>query len=270
MSLQELTYPSEVMQELHERLRSLDANCLSGLESGLRAMTEGDFTLRAQPVTAPIELAADDPCERALVDLFNLMLQRSQAALRAYETLRVELARALGDHSCLPELIEALQSLNDHCLSDLDRGLQGMADGDLTRRASPVTKPLVAAPEDDLGQLGDMFNQMLARSRTALRSYDAVREDLRLALGDQSCLDELRTGLQSLQRHCLRDLEEALEAAVEGTDLTRPIAPATEPIVCAPGAEPGELAGIFNRALARARRAVEQMAAWRAEAAMRG
>lgn len=245
-------------EELAAAMRSLDADGLGGLERGLHAMAGGDFTVVVQPATTPIDVASDDAGVRAMVDLFNAMLVRTHAALEAYEALRGELSDALGEQSCLPELLVALRSLNDHCLADLDSGLQGMADGDLTRAAHPVTTPLKPRTGGRLGTLGDVFNEMLARSRTALRSYDAVREDLRVSLGDRSCLDELRQRLQSLQRHCLRDLEEALEAMAEGTSLSRPIAPATVPIDLS-GTEGGELPALFNRALSRARAAVQHL-----------
>lgn len=249
-----------LIQELAARLRSLDANCLDGLQRGLAAMAGGDFSVQADPVTEPIVSDSDDADLRALVDLFNAMLHRSQAALEAYEDLRADLSTRFGERSCLPQLEQALHSLNNHCLSDLDTGLQAMADGDLTRSAAPVTRPLRPAPGEPLGSLGELFNEMLARSRTALRSYEAVREDLRVALGDRSCLDELRSGLQSLQRHCLRDIEEALEAHVHGTTLTRSIGPVTQPI--AADVDPssrGDLAALFDRALARARTSVEHL-----------
>lgn len=255
-----ITLDRRTIDEIAAGLRDLSTNALGRLEHGLQAMAGGDFTEIAESSAEPLVLEVDDAGLRAVVDVFNVMLQRTQAALDAYEVLRRDLTEALGDQSCLPDLLAALQSLDTHCLSDLDGGLQAMADGDLTRAARPVTRPLRARPGDRLGALGDVFNGMLARSRTALRSYDAVREDLRVALGDQSCLDELRQRLQSLQRHCLRDIEEALEAIAEGTRLSRPIAPATEPLPIEGTDSGGEMAALFNRALVRARASVTLLA----------
>jgi hypothetical protein len=265
IALAERVEDQDLLQRLAAGLRSLDGCCLDALERGLAGMASGDFTVVAEAVTEPIGLASEDADVRALVDVFNAMLHRTQAALEAYERLRVDLNQAFGDQSCLPELTTALTSLNDHCLADLDVGLQAMAEGDMTRLAHPVTRPLRARPGDSLGALGEVFNDMLARSRTALRSYDAVREDLRAALGDRSCLDDLRLRLRSLQRHCLRDLEEALEAQAEGTTLTREIAPSTKPLIDpgATGVEHGELAVLFDRALVRAQAAVTHLRAAR-------
>ncbi len=241
-----------VVAELRDRLHSLDAVCLTGLQEGLDAMVRGDHTYVAYPRTEPIHADSDDPDIRSLVDLFNSMLQRSQEALMAYEQLRLNLVDALGEESCLPELRERLHSLEEHCLTDLDEGLQAVVDGDLTRPARPVTKPLVAPPDRRLGELGETFNRMLARSRTALLSYDTMRDDLRATLGDRSCLHELRAKLYSLHRHCLRDLDEGLDAVASGTVLTREVVPVTTPLVPATeGEDIGELAEVFNRMLAR-------------------
>ena len=258
-----ITLDEVVLEELATHLRRLDQHGIGALERSLAGLADGDFTQRLEAEPAPLLLDAEDARLRALVDLVNGMHQRVEGAVAAYEQLRRDLNAALGDRSSLPELLAALRSLNAHCLSDLDRGLQAMADGDLTISARPVTHPLRAAPGNHLGELGEVFNLMLARSRTALRSYDAVREDLRTALGDHSCLDDLRAGLKSLQRHCLRDLEEALEAVNEGTALTRPIAPVTTRIDVAEGETAGELATLFNRALERASTAVRHLAVLR-------
>ncbi|WP_354699456.1 hypothetical protein DSM112329_05173 [Paraconexibacter sp. AEG42_29] len=241
-----------VIEQLRERLRSLDNTCLAGLQEGLTRMVVGDHSFSAEPGTEPIYDDSPDPNVRALVDIFNSMLQRSQEALGAYEQLRIRLADALGEQSCLPELTGRLHSLEENCLTDLDEGLQAVVDGDLTRSARPVTLPLTPAPDRRLGELGTSFNQMLARSRTALHSYDTMREDLRSALGDTSCLDELRAKLYSLHRHCLRDLDEGLEAVSSGTALTRAVGPVTTPLVGpTEEADIGELAEVFNRMLAR-------------------
>lgn len=241
-----------VVDELYLRLKSLDENCLRSLQEGLTAMLEGDNTYRAQPVTEPLAATTDDPHVRGLVDLFNSMLSRSQAALVAYEDLRRQHERLLGTHSVLFALADALKSLDDHCLTDLDVGLQAVVEGDLTRDAAPCTRPLRPGPDERLGELGETFNRMLARSRTALHSYNTMREDLRVSLGDQSCLDELRQRLTSLYRHCLRDLDEGLEAVATGTGLTRSVMAVTKPIESEDDRDLGELAEVFNRMLARA------------------
>ena len=75
----------------------------------------------------------------------------------------------------------------------------------------------------------------------ALVDYNALREDLRSALGDQSCLHEVRQRLNSLNNVCLTALGEGLNAATEG-DLTVDVHPVTTSIEAAAGNQEGELA----------------------------
>jgi methyl-accepting chemotaxis protein len=163
-------------QELRERLRSLHDNCLTGLAAGLEAMGDGDLTLVVTPVTAPIVSDSDDPDLRELVTLFNGMLDTAQAAIAGYNAVREQLARSLGDHSCIDDLQERLTSLSDNCLTALSEGLSAAATGDLTVAAHPATRPLAAHPGERIGELGDIFNAMLDRAQTGLTGYNAMRE----------------------------------------------------------------------------------------------
>lgn len=163
---------------LQTRLRSLHDHCLTGLCEGLEAVNGGDLTRQVVPVTTPITGAVSDPALRDLVELFNSMLNRAQRALEGYEALRAELRRALGDHSCLHDLQARLTSLSDNCLTALSTGLGAVAAGNLTVDAHPVTTPLVPAPGEQLGELGELFNEMLGRAQTGLEGYNAMRERL--------------------------------------------------------------------------------------------
>ncbi|UTI63392.1 methyl-accepting chemotaxis protein [Paraconexibacter antarcticus] len=245
-----------VVAELSERLAALDNNCLAALERGLTGMTAGDLTLSAEPTTKPIASASADPQVQGLVDQFNSMLGRAQTALNAYNEMREDLRSALGDQSCLHELRQRLNSLNDNCLTNLQNGLTAMEHGDLTIEVTPVTSPLSAAPGTSLGELGDIFNGMLGRAQTSLEAYNATREDLRSALGDQSCLAQLGERMASLNSVCLTNLEKGLGAMAEG-DLTVDVQPATKPIVAREGASAGHLADLFNGMLGRAQTSLE-------------
>src|SRR3954453_38378 len=60
-------------------------------------------------------------------------------------------------------LAERLRSLNEKCLTDLTKALQASAEGDLTSEVQAVTTPLEVDSRDELGQLADTFNGMLAK-----------------------------------------------------------------------------------------------------------
>ena len=165
------------------------------------------------------------------------------------------------------ELSDRLHSMNDHCLESLVRGLSAAVEGDLTVEATAVTKPLDAAIGDPaLHELGQVFNSMLAKAQAALEGYNVLREQLRAALGDQSCLGPLGERLHSLSDHCLTALNEGLTAAAQG-DLTVEAVPVTTPVTAARGAAIGELGETFNGMLAHAQGGLESYNAMRAELA---
>lgn len=164
-----------VSAELRNRLTSLHDNCLTHLASGLEAVREGDLTYAVTPVTTPITATTDDPELAELVTLFNQMLDKAQTAIASYNAVRQDLARSLGEQSCIHDLQTRLESLSDHCLTALADGLSAAAEGDLTVAAEPVTTPLTARPGRALGELGTVFNQMLGRAQTGLTGYNAMR-----------------------------------------------------------------------------------------------
>lgn len=152
----------------------------------------------------------------------------------------------------LSEVKAGLRSLHDHCLQDLSNGLRSVDDGDLTARVSPVTSPVSSRSGDaEVDELVDLFNAMLDQAQSAIQSYEAVRENLRLALGDSSCLEDLQTKLTSLSDHCLVSLGEGLSAMADG-DLTRDAIPVTEPLEGGSQAGLGSLGRTFNQMLGRA------------------
>ncbi|MFA9270897.1 MAG: methyl-accepting chemotaxis protein [Baekduiaceae bacterium] len=167
--------PDPAVAALKEQLRSLDEHCLFGLESSLSAMVAGDLTREVVPVTQPITVEASDPEIGELVAVFNSMLSRAQAAIASYTQLREQLRDALGDQSSLDALRDRMRSLNDHCLTGLGSGLEAMASGDLTVTAEPVTTPITAVPGQQVGELAEVFNAMLASAQGGLAASDASR-----------------------------------------------------------------------------------------------
>ena len=252
-----------VVKQLRERLESLESHCLTNLQNGLAAMTAGDLTVDVTPRTTPLEATSQDPEVAALVEVFNRMLTKAQTALESYNAVREELRRALGDQSCLSDLTTRLKSLDGNCLTNLENGLEEMQNGNLTVEVNPVTTPIQGEPGAAIGDLAETFNSMLGRAQTSLQGYNVVREELRGALGDQSCLSELQPRLESLSNNCLTNLEKGLQAMSEG-DLTIEVKPVTTPLDTADGADPGDLANIFNSMLGRAQSALEGYEAMRA------
>ncbi|WP_270024724.1 methyl-accepting chemotaxis protein [Solirubrobacter phytolaccae] len=168
--------PDAAAEELRARLRSMHDHCLTNLLAGLDAMNQGDLTVRVDPATKPITTRSDNPETQELVDLFNSMLDKAQAALVGYNSVRETMRSALGDQSCLDGLQDRLNSLSEHCLTGLGDGLGAMAQGDLTVAVYPATTPLETARGQNLGSLGETFNVMLGQAQGGLELYNQTRE----------------------------------------------------------------------------------------------
>jgi methyl-accepting chemotaxis protein len=86
------------LDQLEHRLTSLSDHCLVGLGEGLAAMTRGDLTVAAEPVTTPIEtVPGEDP--GTLAGVFNTMLGRAQAGLGSYNEMRGQVGAMIRDIS---------------------------------------------------------------------------------------------------------------------------------------------------------------------------
>src|SRR5919201_1748855 len=109
------TDSSASSQELKQRLRSLHDNCLTNLAAGLEAIREGDLTVAVTPVTKPIDVSMAAASDRELVELFNSMLAKAQSTIESYNAVREQLARMLGEHSVIEDLLQRLTSLSDNC-----------------------------------------------------------------------------------------------------------------------------------------------------------
>ena len=76
----------------------------------------------------------------------------------------------------LKPLRERLASLRDHCLTDLQAGLNSMAgEGDLSREVSPFTTPVEVRGGDEIAALGEIFNDMLGHAQSTIVAYNSMR-----------------------------------------------------------------------------------------------
>ena len=254
----------QVLVQLRERLDSLDNNCLRGLEEGLEAMTRGDLTVAADPVTRPIEINSRDHDTQELIEVFNRMLDRAQHALNGYNAMREQLRVQFGDHSVAEDLRERMTSLHDHCLTNLNAGLASMATGDLSVEVTAVTTKVVRPAGESIGEFGELFNSMLLKAQGSLEGYNSTRAQYQLALGDDSCLDGLRSRMVSLDTNCLADLQAGLGAMADG-DLTREVHAVTTSLEARAGRNIGEFATVFNSMLGKAQLSLESYEAMRAK-----
>lgn len=81
---------------LDQRLQSLNAICLSGLVSGLKAMESGDLTREITVGTTPIQHQSKDELGR-MCSTFNEVLAKVQTTISSYHETRKGLGRILND-----------------------------------------------------------------------------------------------------------------------------------------------------------------------------
>jgi methyl-accepting chemotaxis protein len=76
----------------------------------------------------------------------------------------------------LAPLRDRLRSLRDHCLTDLQDGLNAMAgEGDLSCEVTPVTTPVDVRGGDEIAALGEIFNDMLDHAQSTIVAYNSMR-----------------------------------------------------------------------------------------------
>ncbi|MFQ3588071.1 MAG: methyl-accepting chemotaxis protein, partial [Fimbriimonadaceae bacterium] len=78
------------VQALSTRLNSLEANCVTGLEAGIKAFERGDLTVEVRPVTTPVPTPSNDEIGK-LSAVFNSMLAKMQSTIASYEQARTGL-----------------------------------------------------------------------------------------------------------------------------------------------------------------------------------
>ena len=194
-----------------DRLGSLDEKCLNSLRGGLEAIAGGYLTVHVASETTSLESERTDEIG-TLVERFDGMLHKTQASITAYEEMREQLRIALGDSSCLDSLVQQMQSLQDHCILDLQTGLESMADGDLTITVSPVTTPIGVEDGASAGKLAEIFNSMLSSTQSAIGSYGDMRVKLTGMLGE---ITETSTTVSTASQQMASTSEEAGRAVGE-------------------------------------------------------
>ncbi len=148
------------------------------------------------------------------------------------------------------QTLSALRSLRDDDVAALGDGLEAVRAGDLTAAVALRTPELTRDSRDELGDIADGLEAIRERTARSVSAYEAMRGELRAALGDRSSLDALVAAMRQLEQHDLTALEAGLAAMGDG-DLTVTAVPRTPPLE-----RDGELAAIFDALLTKANRSI--------------
>lgn len=157
-----------------------------------------------------------------------------------YANVRRAVRHALG----------SLRSLREQDVAALGGGLDAVRSGDLTVAVELTTPPLRRDSRDELGDIAEELEAIRGRTADSVAGYEAMRAQLRAALGDHSSLEALVAAMRQLERTDLTALEDALAAMSRG-DLTVAAQASTPPL-----RRDGELAAIFDAMLSKAQRSI--------------
>jgi methyl-accepting chemotaxis protein len=67
-----------------------------------------------------------------------------------------------------------LSYLEQNCITDLDKAMVALADGDLTHRVTPKTTPVEYQSGDEVGQLASSFNSTLSKVQGIVEAYNST------------------------------------------------------------------------------------------------
>jgi methyl-accepting chemotaxis protein len=135
---------------------------------------KADVAKDAHETGAAAKASADNG--KLLIIIVALLALVAAAALAFWVTRSVTRpVAALGSR---------LRSMNDHCLAGLTSGLEAVAQGDLTVEVTPATTPVEVNSTDELGQLCETFNGMLAKTQRSVAAYGEMQENLSSLIGE--------------------------------------------------------------------------------------
>ena len=81
-------------------------------------------------------------------------------------------------------VVNRLESIESHCLTDLESGMNAFADGDLTLAVQPVTPRIASYTNDEVGRASATVNNMLDRLVAIIGNYNTARISLAGIVGD--------------------------------------------------------------------------------------
>ena len=112
----------------------------------------------------------------------------------------------------LARVSRGLTSVRDHCVRELSAGLRAMAEGNLTLTAKPVTESLNLNTKDEVGKIGEAFDDTLAMVRGSIEAYEEARVSLTRLVAQ---IDESANYVASTSQTLAASGEESSAAASE-------------------------------------------------------
>jgi methyl-accepting chemotaxis protein len=95
----------------------------------------------------------------------------------------VAITQALAIRNGVRAIQAVLTSITNNCATALERGLGALADGDLTVKVVPVTRPIQKVGSDEIGQTARVTNEMLGKLQSTIEGYERARYGLAQVVG---------------------------------------------------------------------------------------
>ena len=149
------------------------------------ANTEADtLTTAVQNVSKAIFDANTNAAGSTASSSKTLMLVIALIALLIAGTISFVLARDLSRR--IKRLLVGIHSLDSNCVTDLGKGLDAIARGDLTVDVTPVTEPIPTSRADEIGELTRTFNGMVEKTQHSVAAYNTTRAKVASMIRDIS------------------------------------------------------------------------------------
>ena len=151
--------------EAREALAEIQRNQYAALANTLHELIQlnHDESLKATAVAAQAYHSARLTIMAAMLVLIVGGLGIVQAVSRSIE--RAALA-----------IVDRATSLQRHCISGLQAGLEGMSRGDTSRTVLPATRPIGATATDEMGQIASTIDLMIGQIQAAVQSYATMQQ----------------------------------------------------------------------------------------------
>jgi methyl-accepting chemotaxis protein len=150
----------------------------------------------------------------------------------------------------------ALLAMADDAIAGLASGLEALASNDLTVRLEQSAQPIPSAGHDEVGQMTDAANEMMARLQETTENYERARANLAAALA------EVHDAAASVSRTSSELTQAALQSGEGSSQIARTIAQ-----VAAGAADQARAAGDTSHAVGSLRSVIEQVRGGAAETA---
>lgn len=159
---------SSATSELLVKMKSLEENCISGLERGMRAFAQGDLTLDVQAITKPTQYESRDELGQ-IASLFNSILSKTQSVVSSYADARTNMV------AMLHQVQASARTVSETSTSLSDASEQaGMASGDIASGSEKLARSAteVARTMDDLVSKVQSVSALSQQQSSALSQAD--------------------------------------------------------------------------------------------------